>query len=120
MQDITVEQADKRYMIGVRFVGIVVALGVSLYQALVLMIMYNWFAQPTFDLPTLSYGISIALILTLDTIRLKPAHSSLIHYEGKNVDKRYSALLQILQSAAMVALLSMILVVGWVIRLILA
>ncbi|WP_214771458.1 hypothetical protein [Exiguobacterium sp. s133] len=59
----------------------------GLYQTFVFMKAFNWFVSPTFDVPTLGYGLTMALTLTLSLV--SGMNRTLVdhHYENNRMNK---------------------------------
>ena len=99
------------------FISLVLAIGVSFYQAMVFMFFFNWFVVTTFNLPVIGYWTSFALIITVGVLRTKGINKALLHYEKKNMGDEEKHTMEIANTLGVFVALNFALFVGWLIQL---
>lgn len=99
------------------FLVSILSIGGGFYKALVFMFMYNWFISTTFELPSISYWLSYALILTIGTLRLKGVSVALVHYEQEKIGDEERFGMRVGNIIGQLVVLTLSLFVGWIIYL---
>ena len=69
------------------FILFTVSLLSGLYQTFVFMKAFNWFVSPTFDLPTISYSLALALSLVLSLVFGMNRTLADHHYENSRMNQ---------------------------------
>lgn len=88
----------------------------SFYRALVVMSFFNWFIASSLGLSQLGFWLTFVMILTFNIVRLKP-NVIAVHYQDKNETRSFWAMEEIKASLAMSVALSLILLIGWIVKL---